>query len=114
MEEVGQFTVVVFVVERFGDEVARGLAAGKGPGTLVGGWRGLPERVRLRGAGVGVGGHSNGRRFVGKVSGEGRRGWAWVECCCCGHGGCLVYGIKRENAGKKGETKKKDMVDQAW
>lgn len=54
VEEVGQFSVVVFVVERFGGHFTHGLAAGKGAGTLVGGWGGL------RG-GAGVGGHGDGR-----------------------------------------------------
>lgn len=43
MEEIGQSPVVVFVVASFGDEVAHGLAAGKGSGTLVVGWGGLAE-----------------------------------------------------------------------
>lgn len=46
--------MVVFVVERFGGHFTHGLAAGKGAGTLVGGWGGL------RG-GAGVGGHGDGR-----------------------------------------------------
>lgn len=38
-----------------------------------------------------MGGHGDGGVLVGEMSGEsgGRR--VWVDCCCCGHGGCVVY-----------------------
>ena len=96
-EEVGQLRVL-FDVEGLGLDVPEdtGMAASLGSEALVGGWRGLAERGRLGRTRVGVGCHGDRGVLVGRMGGEGGRRGSWIDGCCCGHVGYVVFEIRIE------------------